>query len=472
MPVSDLLPELMVLIGAAAIVVSASFLPHRLHWLCAVAAIAVLLASSVVVCLRWDDPAQLTFSGVWALDGGAGFAKLVIFGSAIAASALSPQWMATDRRHGEYYGLLLFVALGAVMMAAAADTMELIIGVLLSSVTSYALVGYHRQWSPAQEAAMKYFLIGALANALLVVGVVLLFGLTGATGYRELSAGLAANPDPWVVTVAFVFILVGLAFKLGATPVHMWVPDVAQAAPAPVAALVTIITKVGAAVALARFTLLLPENIAWPWAIALMATVTMTWGNLAALWQTNLRRLLGWSAVSQSGYALMAIVVIGVVDQALAALLVFLASYAVANLAAFSAVVYLRGRTDLSDYRGLARQRPWTAAVIILALLSFLGLPPLVGFFGKFMLFSVVIEGGYAWLAVVAVINTVVSLFYYLRVISVLVLPREHQHSADMGRAAGTTMIVTGLLVLALGLGAHGLIELARVLLAPYHPVP
>src|SRR5699024_4554659 len=161
------------------------------------------------------------------------------------------------------------------------------------------------------------------------------------------------------------------------------------------------------------------------WAIALMATVTMTWGNLAALWQTNLRRLLGWSAVSQSGYALMAIVVIGAVDQALAALLVFLASYAVANLAAFSAVVDLRGRTDLADYRGLARQRPWTAAVIILALLSFLGLPPLVGFFGKFLLFSVVIEGGYAWLAVVAVINTVVSLFYYLRVISVLVLPRE-----------------------------------------------
>ncbi len=462
MPVADLLPELMVLIGAAAIVVSASFLPHRLHWLCAVAAIAILLASSVVVLLRWDNAAQLTFFGVWALDGGAGFAKLLIFGSAIVASALSPQWMATDRRHGEYYGLVLFAVLGSVMMAAAADTMELIVGILLSSVTGYALAGYHRQWSPAQEAAMKYFLIGALANALLVVGVVLLFGLTGATGYSELTVALAADPDPWVMTVAFVLILIGLAFKLGATPVHMWMPDVAQAAPAPVAALVTVISKVGAAIALARFAMLLPGNLAWPWVIALMATLTMTWGNLAALWQTNLRRLLGWSAVSQSGYALMAIVVIGAVDQALAALLVFLAGYAVANLAAFSAVVYLRGRTELDDYRGLARERPWTAAVIILALLSFLGLPPLVGFFGKLLLFSVVIEGGYAWLAVVAVVNTVVSLFYYLRVIAAMVLPRQDQGAADMGWPAGLTMTLTGGMILGLGLWANGLINLAQ----------
>ncbi|PFG08611.1 NADH-quinone oxidoreductase subunit N [Marinobacter sp. LV10MA510-1] len=462
MPVADLLPELILLIGAAAIVVAASFLPHRMHWLCAIAAIALLGISFGVVLSRWDNAAQLTFSGVWALDGGARFAKLLIFGTALVAAALSPQWMATDRRHGEYYALLLFAALGAVMMAAAADTMQLIVGVLLSSVTGYALAGYHRQWSPAQEAAMKYFLIGALANALLVVGVVLLFGLTGFTGYTELAAGLAANPDPWVIIVAFVLVLIGLGFKMGAAPVHMWMPDIAQAAPAPVAALITVITKVGAAIALARFAMLLPETLGWRWAIALMAVATMTWGNLAALWQTNLRRLLGWSAVSQSGYALMAIVVIGAVDQALAALLVFLAGYAVANVAAFAVVVYLRGRTELEDYRGLAHQRPWCASVIILALLSFLGLPPLIGFFGKLLLFSSVIEGGYAWLAVVAVINTVVSLFYYLRVIATLVFPEKQQSVADLGWPAAATMIVTGLMVLGLGLWANGLISLAQ----------
>src|SRR5680860_1194718 len=393
MPVADLLPELILLIGAAAIVVAASFLPHRLHWLCAIATIVLLGVSFGVVLSRWDNAAQLTFSGVWALDGGARFAKLLIFGTALAVAALSPQWMAADRRHGEYYGLLLF-------------------------------------------------------------------GLTGFTGYTELAAGLAANPDPWVIIVAFVLVLIGLGFKLGAAPVHMWMPDVAQAAPAPVAALITVITKVGAAIALARFAMMLPETLGWRWAIALMAVVTMTWGNLAALWQTNLRRLLGWSAVSQSGYALMAIVVIGAVDQSLAALLVFLTGYAVANVAAFSVVVYLRGRTELEDYRGLAHQRPWCASVIILALLSFLGLPPLIGFFGKLLLFSSVIEGGYTWLAVVAVINTVVSLFYYLRVIAILVFPGRQQSVADLGWPAAATMIVIGLMVL--GLWANGLISLAQ----------
>jgi NADH-quinone oxidoreductase subunit N len=462
MPIADLLPELIILIGAASIIVIASFLPHHRHGLCAILAVGVLLASTGFVLERWDSPEQLTFSGVWALDVGARFAKLVIFFSAIAVAALSPRWLATDRRHGEYYGILLFAVIGAVMMASAAGTMELIVGILLSSVTGYALVGYHRQWSPAQEAAMKYFLVGALANALLVVGVVLLFGLTGATGYTELAAALAENPDPWVIIPAFVLVLLGLGFKLGATPVHVWMPDAAQAAPAPIAALITTITKVGAAVALARFALLLPETLAWQWAIALMAAVTMTWGNLAALGQTNLRRLLGWSAVSQSGYALMAIVVIGSVDRALAALLVFLAGYTVANLAVFSAVVYLRGRTELDDYRGLAHQRPWTATVIIVSLLSFLGLPPLVGFFGKLLLFTVAIDGGYVWLAVIAVINTVVSLFYYLRVVATLVFPKPEKSAADLGWSAATTMVVTGLLVLGLGLWANGLINLAQ----------
>ncbi|BES72270.1 NADH-quinone oxidoreductase subunit N [Marinobacter nanhaiticus D15-8W] len=462
MPVADLLPELVLLIGAAVIIVTAAFLPHRLHGLCALLATGVLVASAGLVVTGWSRPDHLTFAGVWALDGAARFAKLLIISSGVASAALSPHWMATDRRHGEYYGLLLFAVLGAIMMASAADTMELVVGVLLSSVTGYALVGYHRQWSPAQEAAMKYFLVGALANALLVIGVVLLFGLTGATGYTEMAGRLAENPDPWVVITALVLILIGLGFKLGASPAHMWMPDVAQGAPAPVAALVTVITKVGAAVALARLAAVLPEAIPWRWAIALMAVVTMTWGNLAALWQSNLRRLLGWSAISQSGYALVAIAVLGATEQALPALMVILTAYAIANLAAFSVVTHLRGRTELADYRGLAQQRPWAAAVLILALLSFLGLPPLVGFFGKLLVFGAAIDGGYTWLAVAAVINTVVSLFYYLRVIAPMVFGTPEDTSAQLGWPSAVTMVITGLMVVFLGLGIESLIGLAR----------
>ncbi|MGK7295755.1 MAG: NADH-quinone oxidoreductase subunit N [Candidatus Wenzhouxiangella sp. M2_3B_020] len=461
MPIGDLLPELVLLVGAVAIILLAAFIPHRWHHVCAWLAVGLLATSAWLTADGFGQPDRLTFAGTWSLDGAALFAKILIYLSTIIAVALSPGWMATDRRHGEYYGMVLFTVLGSVMMVSAHDTMELIVGILLSSTAGYVLVGYHRNWSPALEAAMKFFLVGALANALLVTGVVLLFGLTGATGYGDVAAALRGNPDAWVVITALVLILIGFSFKLGAAPAHVWMPDVAQGAPAPVAALLTAITKVAAAVALARFVMLVPDPIAWRWAVAIMALVTMTWGNLAALWQTNLRRLLGWSAVSQSGYALMAVVVIGLSEQALPALLVFLTGYAVANLAAFATVTYLRGRTELEDYRGLARQRPWTAAILILALLSFLGLPPLIGFFGKLLLFGAAIEGGYAWLAVAAVINTVISLFYYLRVIKPMVFEAADGQPAKLGWSSGAAMAAAGVLVVALGLGAEELIQAA-----------
>ena len=194
--------------------------------------------------------------------------------------------------------------------------------------------------------------------------------------------------------------------------------------------------------------------------MALISVTTMTLGNVAALRQTDVRRLLGWSSVSQSGYALMAIVVMGTSDQALPALVFFLASYAIANLAAFAVVTYLRGRTALESYQGLARQAPIATTILIASLLSLVGIPPLIGFFGKLMLFSVTIEGGYAWLAFVAAANTVVSLFYYLRIVARMMFsdtrPTVH---VLVGQWARTTMIVSGLLLIVGGLGAEMLME-------------
>ena len=459
MPVGDLLPELVLLVGAVLIILFASFSPQRLQPLGAGLALSALTVATVLTVFQGEGPAKLTFSGVWSLDRATIAAKLIILVSGAFAVALSPRWMATDRRHGEYYALILFSLLGAIMMASAADTMELIVGVLLSSVASYPLVAYHRAWAPALEAGMKYFLVGALANALFVVGIVLVFGLTGATGYAEIAAELRLNPDPVVIIVALSFVFIGLAFKLGAFPVYAWMPDVAQGAPSPIAALLTVAPKVAAALALARFVQLLPDTLAWPWVIAVLATLTMTLGNLAALWQQDLRRLLGWSAVSQSGYALMAITVVGASDTAVPSLLVFLAAYAVANLAVFSAVTYLRGRTALDDYQGLARVRPWSAAVIILALLSFVGIPPLAGFFGKLLLFQAAIDGGYAWLAVVAIANTVLSLFYYLRVISPMVFTQTAAEFASLGRGAAIAMAAAGLMILGLRIGVQPLLD-------------
>jgi NADH-quinone oxidoreductase subunit N len=259
--------------------------------------------------------------------------------------------------------------------------------------------------------------------------------------------------------LALVMVVVGIAFKLGAVPAHAWLPDVAEGAPAPAAAFLTVVPKLGAVVALARLVQLFPpERVEWRTLVAIIAVATMSLGNLAALWQTDLRRLLGWSSVSQSGYALMAVTVIGASEQAMPALLFFLAGYAAANLTAFAVVVQLRGRTELADYRGLARHRPLLAAGLTLSLLSLVGIPPLAGFVGKLTLFLATIDAGYAWLAVVAILNTVVSLFYYLRAIAPMYFNEGEAAPELLGGWAGAGVIVGVVAVLVLGLLAQALL--------------
>ena len=460
MPVGDLLPEIALLLGGVGCILLAAFTPQARQGLSAGLALLVLPVAGVLAAGQWGGSPRLTFSGTWALDPVAVAAKLLIIACTAIVVVLSPEWMRRDRRHGEYYGLLLFAALGAVVMAAASDTMELVIGVLLSSAASYPLAAYHRAWAPSLEAGMKYYLLAALTNALLAVGAVLLFGLTGDTGYAATASALADGADPVALIAAVSLVVIGLAFKMGAFPAHAWMPDVAQGAPAPVAAFLTVVPKIGAAVALTRFVLLLPAELAWPWIIAFIAVVTMTLGNLAALRQTDVRRLLGWSSVSQSGYALMAVTVVATSDRALGALLVFLAGYAVANLAAFAVVVLWRGRTALDDYRGLAAVQPGATTVLVLALLSLVGIPPTIGFFGKLLLFRAAIDGGYAWLAVVAAVNTVISLYYYLRVVAKMVLAPRDAEVHRLGPLAGLGCAVGGIAVIGLGLAAEALVAL------------
>jgi NADH-quinone oxidoreductase subunit N len=289
-----------------------------------------------------------------------------------------------------------------------------------------------------------------------MVGVAVLYGMTGTTNLADIGTALAADADPIALSAVVVSIGVGLAFEIGAVPAHAWVPDVAQAAPAPSAALLTVVPKIGALVALARVMQVLPDDVvAWRPFVAAIAVLTMTLGNLAAIWQTDLRRLLGWSSVSQAGYALMAVVVVGRADGAAPALIFFLVGYAVANTAAFSIVTELRGRTDLDDYRGLGASHPWLAAGFAVSLLSLVGIPPLGGFVGKLTLFTTTIDGGYAWLAVVAVANTVVSLFYYLRVIAPMYFETAIAPAPVLGRWAAVSAAVAVAGVVAVGVLAE-----------------
>ncbi|KXS36861.1 MAG: NADH-quinone oxidoreductase subunit N 2 [Halomonadaceae bacterium T82-2] len=455
MPVGDLLPEIILLLGAVIIVLFAAFAPHERQTWAAGLALVTLAAAMAFAVAQWGASPRLTFSGVWALDGPAIVAKWLILLSGAIAVLLSPDWMRSDPRHGEYYALCLFALLGMLMMASATDSMELVVGVLLSSTASYPLVAYHRGFPPALEAGMKYFLIGALTNALLVIGVVVLFGLVGDTDYRRLAEALG-EADPWALSLATACVVIGLSFKLAAFPGHAWMPDTAQGAPAPIAALLSVAPKVAAAVALARFVTVLPPGQVWPAVVAGIAVVTMTLGNLAALQQSDVRRLLGWSSVSQSGYALMAVVVVGSDARALPALLIFLGSYVLANLTAFAVVTHLRGRTELTDYHGLTRSQPLAVAILIVALLSLVGIPPLIGFFGKFLLFEVTIDAGYTWLAVIAALNTLVSLFYYLRVIAATMFKPARGAVHVLGGWSWVTLLASVGLLLVVSLGVEG----------------
>lgn len=459
MPIGDVAPELALVGGGVACLLHALFRPRRRQTDGAWIALAALAVAALLTVPKLAEPARLSFQGTWAVDGAALWGKLLVLGSSSVVVVLSPSWLRSDPRHGEWYTLLLFSTLGAVVLAGAADLMEIVLGVLLASAAGYALAGYHRASEHAGEAAIKFFLVGALANGGLVYGTVLLFGLAGTTTLSGL-AGALPGADRLALAAGLALVVVGLAFEMGSVPAHAWMPDVADAAPAPAAAFLTVAPKIGALVALGRIVSTLPAEVTgWRPLVAVLAVATMTLGNLAALWQEDLRRLLGWSAVSQTGYALVGVVVLGLTDLALPALLFFLAAYALGNLAAFAVVIRLRGLREVEAWAGLSRERPWTSAALVVAFLSFVGIPPLAGFTGKLLLFGAAIDAGYAWLAAVAVANTVVSLFYYARVLGPAYFGEPPAaRRGVLGRGPAAAAVLCAVLLVALGLGAGTLL--------------
>lgn len=447
----DVVPELALLGGSVAVLLYALFAPRRLQRWAAALALLTLAATAWATVAPGPSSQRMTFGDTYAVDGAALAAKLVVIVITAVVVALSMEWFEGDPRHGEYYALLLMSALGAILLAGAADLMELVLGMLLSSATGYVLTAYHRRSRRASEAAVKYYLLGALTNGAMVYGLVLLFGLGATTTFAGLE-GKLPGADPVALVAGAALVVVGLAFKMGAVPAHMWMPDVADGAPAPVAAFITSAPKVGALIALARIALVFPEpGIGWRPLVALVAALTMTLGNVAALWQDDVRRLLGWSAVSQTGYGLMAVVALGRSPLAIPALLYFLAAYALGTLAAFGVVVELLGRADRATYAGLARTHPWLAAALVVSFLSFVGIPPTAGFAAKLALFGAAIDAGYGWLALLAAVNSVISLAYYARVLApayfeaaVEPLPLLGAWSAVGVAASATAVLVTG----------------------------
>ena len=460
-----LLPEICLLTGALLALITGSFLPRIRQWIARLIAVAALLAGAGTAAAGLAGAATTAFDGTYAVDGTTGVARIVVAAATLLVIGIGVDELAGNRQESETYALLLLAATGTTVLAGANDLLVLAVGFLLASIPLYAIVGLTRT-PRAAEAAMKTYLLGALSGITMLLGVTVLFGVSGTTTYAELAERLTPAPAG-AAAVGGVAVLAGLLFKAGAVPLHFWVPDAAQGAGATAAAFLTTVPKIGAVVAVYRLVDVLPGTLNWRLLVALLAVASMTLGNLAAYAQTDPQRLLGWSTVSQVGYLLVPVAVVGRTDLALPALLLYLAAYAVTNLAAFAVVAAFPTRRLLEGYRGLAGTRPWLGGVLLVSLLGLVGTPPTAVFVGKLVIIAAAWNGGVAWLAVAVALNTLASLFYYLRWIA----PAYRSGETGSHTGAGTLVaprpwaanaaIVAAAASLALGLAAGGAWALA-----------
>jgi proton-translocating NADH-quinone oxidoreductase chain N len=332
---------------------------------------------------------------------------------------------AHSRYLGEFYALLLFAVMAICLLGGATNLVMVFLAFDFLSIVSYLLTGFLRDDRRSAEAGLKYFLYGAALSAVMLYGMSWFYGLTGSTDLGAIASGLidmegAVRP---IVLPALILMAAGFAFKIGAVPFHQWAPDAYEGAPTPVAAFLSVGPKIaGFAVILRVLMTALPldlVDLALDWRALLMAisVVTMTVGNLVALWQDNVKRLLAYSSIAQAGYVLIGVVAAS--PRGIAAVLLYLSAYALTNLGAFAAVIGFSNQTGseaIEDFAGLSQRAPGVALVLIICLLSLTGIPPTAGFVGKLWLFSAAIEGGLTWLAVVGVINNVISLSYYWKI--------------------------------------------------------
>ncbi|MHB8719647.1 MAG: NADH-quinone oxidoreductase subunit N [Candidatus Dormibacteria bacterium] len=425
--VVGILPELILATGFVALMLLDLVVPPSRRGLLAVASLTVVAASFATTVWCWYDAAvpHTVYSGSIAYDRFSLFLDAVVLLSTALVLVISPQYL--NRRglhHGEYYALILGAATGMMLLAAASSLMVMFLAYELLSIALYLLSGFSRNESRSLEAGLKYLLLGGFASAILLFGMALVYGETGHTQLQQIAAALShagSSVDPLLLGgIALVF--VGFAFKISAAPFHSWSPDVYQGAPTSVTAFMSVATKVAAFGALIRlFSYTFGESAVaaqWKTMVFFVAIVSMVVGNVAALRQSSVKRMLAYSGIAQAGYILIGVVV--VTQVATVAALYYLAAYAVTNLGAFAVITLMANRgEDLDRYdsiRGLAFRRPYVAAAMGLFLLSLGGFPPTAGFFGKFFVFSAAIQSNNTALAIWGIATSAISAYYYLRV--------------------------------------------------------
>ena len=405
------------------------------HWL----SIAALLGTLAIV-LNDSDPATMAFNGAYIHDAVAAVLKVFILGIVAVVFVFARGYL-RDRKLfiGEFYTLILFSTLGMLLLVSAGNLVMVYLGLELFALSSYALVAIHRDSGAASEAAMKYFVLGALASGLLLYGMSMIYGATGTLDLAAIhnvgGVGVSGmNDHPTLLAFGLVFVVVGIAFKFGAAPFHMWLPDVYEGSPTAVTIFI------GSAPKLAAFGMayrLLDNGLGalaphWSQMLAALAALSLILGNLVAIAQTNLKRMLAYSTISHMGFLLLGLA--NGTPSGYAAAMFYAICYAIMTTAAFGVILLLARAgfeaENIADFRGLNQRNPWYAFIMLVAMFSLAGVPPLFGFFAKLLVLKAALDAGLWWLAIIAIVFAIVGCFYYLRVVKVMYFDAPEDKSA------------------------------------------
>ncbi len=467
---SAILPLIVVLGAATLLLLLDLWLPRERKSVIPLLA-AAALAAALGIALPQSGQATLAFNGMAVLDGFASYLIVIFLFSGLVGIALAYDYL---KRMGiarsEYYVLLLFSVGGMMLMAYANDLIVVFLALELLSIPLYVLAGFAHPRLDSEEASLKYFLLGAFSSGFVLYGVALVFGATGQTGLNGIVAAVTdGSANPALLLAGAALLLVGLGFKMAAAPFHMWAPDVYQGAPTPVSGFMSVAVKAAAVAALLRVFVVAFPSLAASLTPALwvLSALTMIVGNLLALAQENVKRLLAYSSIANAGYLLSAFVVYGdgeVVGEAVAAMLFFLIAYALTSFGAWAVVIDLEraeGRgLALQDYAGLGRRYPVLALAMLCFMLSFTGIPPTLGFWGKFYLFRAAVAGGYSGLALIGLLTSLLSAYYYLRLVVIMYMqPGEPLRRNDAW--SNLTAVVMALAVVLLSFAPGTLLNLA-----------
>ncbi len=391
--------------------------------------------SGIIIVNQTDSPASL-FSGMIAYDPLGNFFKILILLTSIIVvlmSVFSKELYESGRKTGEYYTLIVGMTFGMFVLSVASNLIIVYLAIETMSISSYILAGYTKEIKRASEASLKYVIFGAISSGIMIYGISLIYGLTGSLSFDAINNALVTTDSSGItLLIAGIMIIAGIGYKISAVPFHFWTPDVYEGAPITITAYLSVASKAAGFAVLIRFIKVsffdsgvsasdeiwnLIGSIDWQIIMAILSVLTMTLGNFVALWQTNMKRLLAYSSIAHAGYILMGVVVM--TDIGVTSVLVYFFVYMIMNLGAFLVVLMIANKTgteEISKYDGIGHKAPLVSACMVIFLISLTGLPPTAGFLGKWAVFTAVLKSEFIWLAVVGVLNSVVSLYYYVKI--------------------------------------------------------